>query len=116
MLVYEDQKKNRLLIKKFEDGLTWNNEGKLTFVELANSSNLPFTRSLHISVNNEDKSFVEKIGLHQYIYNVGSTSINLHTGEHTEEIKPGDSCYVKPFFKPQSYRRGKSFSLRIGGK
>ena len=116
LLVYEDQKDKSVINKKFEDGLTWNNEGKLTFVELANSSNLPFTRSLHISVNNEDKSFVEKIGLHQYIYNVGSTSINLHTGEHTEEIKPGDSCYVKPFLNHSLTGEGSLLSLRIGGK
>ena len=116
LLVYEDQKEKSVINKKFEDGLTWNNEGKLTFVELANSSNLPFTRSLHISVNNEDKSFVEKIGLHQYIYNVGSTSINLHTGEHTEEIKPGDSCYVKPFLNHSLTGEGSLLSLRIGGK
>ncbi len=116
LLVYEDQKEKSVINKKFEDGLTWNNEGKLTFVELANSSNLPFTRSLHISVNNQDKSFVEKIGLHQYIYNVGSTPINLHTGEHTEEIKPGDSCYVKPFLNHSLTGEGSLLSLRIGGK
>tara|TARA_B100000700_G_C15026614_1_gene848488 strand:- start:645 stop:1988 length:1344 start_codon:yes stop_codon:yes gene_type:complete len=116
LLVYEDQKEKSVINKKFKDGLTWNNEGKLTFVELANSSNLPFTRSLHISVNNEDKSFVEKIGLHQYIYNVGSTPINLHTGEHTEEIKPGDSCYVKPFLNHSLTGEGSLLSLRIGGK
>ena len=89
---------------------------KAYFVELANSSNLPFTRSLHISVNNKDKTFEQQIGLHQYIYNIGSTPINLHIGEHIEEIKPGDSYYVKPFIQHSLTGHGSLLSLRIGGK
>lgn len=116
LLVYEDTKESSVINQKFEDGLTWSLEGKLNFVELANSSNLPFTRSLHISVNNKDKTFEQRIGLHQYIYNIGSTPINLHTGEHTEEINPGDSCYVKPFLNHSLTGQGSLLSLRIGGK
>ncbi len=116
LLVYEDKKEKSVINQKFEEGFTWSVDGKLTFVELANSSNLPFTRSLHISVNNEEKTFEQQIGLHQYIYNIGSTSINLHTVEHTEELNPGDSCYVKPFLKHSLTGQGELLSLRIGGK
>ena len=45
-----------------------------------------FYKVFTLSVNNKDKTFEQQIGLHQYIYNIGSTPINLHTGEHTEEI------------------------------
>ena len=116
LLVYEDKKENSVINKKFQDGASWDIDEKLFFVELANSSNLPFTRSLHIDVKNTDKHFMQKVGLHQYIYNVGETSVYLNVDGESEELGVGDSCYIKPFISHSFTGEGSLLSLRIGGK
>ena len=116
LLVYEEKKELSVITKKFQDGASWNINEKLFFVELANSANLPFTRSLHINVKNTDKNLMQKVGLHQYIYNVGESSVYLNIDGKSEELGKGDSCYIKPFVSHSFTGEGNLLSLRIGGK
>ena len=60
------------------------------------------------------------VGLHQYIYNVGENTVHLNwkinNESHLEELKPGDSAYIKPNV-PHNFRsNGKLMVLRIAGR
>ena len=61
-----------------------------------------------------------EIGLHQYIYNIGETPINLNweldENAFHQSINPGDSACIKPFVKHNFTGEGKLLVLRIGGK
>ena len=71
---------------------------------------------MKLSINDFDL----KVGLHQYIYNVGDNELFLNwelDGEkYCELIKPGDSVYIKPFIKHNFRGDGNLVALRIGGK
>ena len=87
-------------------------------VELANTSSLPYTRSLEISVISDDNydELDQDVGLHQYIYNVGNKELVINFENGFEKLHPGDSCYIKPFFKHNFRGNGKLLCLRIGGR
>tara|TARA_B100001123_G_scaffold111572_1_gene129861 strand:- start:1873 stop:3246 length:1374 start_codon:yes stop_codon:yes gene_type:complete len=91
------------------------------FVELAQSKTLPFSKSFEVIINNEKTDDLNlEIGLHQYIYNIGETSINLNWksdgSTFHESVNPGDSACIKPFVKHNFTGEGKLLVLRIGGK
>ena len=60
------------------------------------------------------------VGLHQYIYNVGESTVHLNwkinDKSHTEELKPGDSVYIKPNVPHNFRNKGKLMVLRIAGR
>ena len=61
-----------------------------------------------------------QVGLHQYIYNVGNENVQLNwqikNSVKHDELKPGDSAYIKPNV-PHNFRGGgKLMILRIGGR
>ena len=90
-------------------------------------SNLSFrtriacSKSFEIKVLNSTNSELDlESGLHQYIYNVGDTSISINWKlgdiQSNELIHPHDSVYMKPFIKHSFSGNGKLLVLRIGGK
>ena len=107
------------IIQKHDEGNKWklaNNAYQV--VELANSSTLPYARSLEISVFSESdhEDYDQNIGLHQYIYNMGDSELTINFENGKEKLCPGDSCYIKPFLKHNFRGNGKILCLRIGGK
>tara|TARA_A100001037_G_C14527732_1_gene361635 strand:- start:19 stop:498 length:480 start_codon:yes stop_codon:yes gene_type:complete len=107
------------IIQKHDEGNQWklaNNAYQV--VELANSSTLPYARSLEISVFSESdhEDYDQNIGLHQYIYNIGDSELAINFENGKEKLYPGDSCYIKPFLKHNFRGNGKILCLRIGGK
>lgn len=94
-------------------------------VDLAGTNHLPHSKALELNVRKDAGSDPDdldlKVGLHQYVYNVGKTvvEINWRTGgqDHHVSIQPDDSLYIKPFI-PHNFRGagGKLLVLRIGGR
>ena len=71
-------------------------------------------------MSKDDPSFDLKVGLHQYLYNLGNTDVHLNwlydNKKHNEIIHPGDSGYLKPFVQHNFRGFGKLLALRLGGK
>ena len=69
-----------------------------------------------------DKSSLDlKVGLHQYVYNVGKKPVDinwsLNDQNYCESIAPDDSLYIKPFVHHNFRGKdGKLLVLRIGGR
>jgi len=115
---------NNVILQKYNEGEKWffpESTKSYEFIELATTSNLPFSKAFEINVldSNEDK-FDLKIGLHQYVYNLGDKDIQLNwifDGEKYQKIlKPNDSAYIKPFIEHNFRGEGKLLILRVGGK
>ena len=92
-------------------------------VELVNSKNLPDSKALELNIHSSDvndNTLDLKMGLHQYIYNVGDTTMSFswkyNEKLHNEKIHPGDSIYIKPFIPHNFREKGKLLILRIGSR
>ena len=88
---------------------------------MASTTSLPFSKAFEINVQNSDISDYDfKVGLHQFIYNVGENELMLNwefnDKKHTKLIQPGDSIYIKPFIKHNFRGNGKLIVLRVGGR
>ncbi len=123
-LLPNDKIEDKVIIRYHDEGRKWFYP-KITksyeFCELASTTALPFSKAFEMKVLNSDKIEMDlESGLHQYVYNVGDTSISLNwkLGEklYTEIINPNDSFYLKPFVKHNFRGNGKLLILRIGGK
>jgi methylphosphonate synthase len=115
---------NNVILQKYNEGEKWffpESTKSYEFIELATTSNLPFSKAFEINVldSNEDK-FDLKVGLHQYVYNLGDKDIQLNwifDGEkHQKILNPNDSAYIKPFIEHNFRGEGKILILRVGGK
>jgi transcriptional regulator with XRE-family HTH domain len=123
-LLSNDKIENKVIVKHHEEGKTWfypEDTKTYEFCELASTTALPFSKAFEILVlNSENPEFDLKSGSHQYVYNVGATSISINwefEGEKLKEIiNPGDSLYMKPFVNHNFRGNGKLLILRIGGK
>ena len=83
-------------------------------VELVNSKNLPDSKALELNIHSseiDDTTLDLKMGLHQYVYNIGDTTMSFsweYDGNlHNEKIHPGDSIYIKPFIPHNFRQKGK---------
>jgi transcriptional regulator with XRE-family HTH domain len=123
-LLPNDEIENNVIVKHNKEGKRWfypETTKSYEFNELANTSVLPFSKSFEIKVLNSTNSELDlESGLHQYIYNVGDTSISINWKlgdiQSNELIHPHDSVYMKPFIKHSFSGNGKLLVLRIGGK
>jgi len=114
----------KVLPKKYEDCQRWffpNDSKAYEFVELSQSRNLPFSKALEIHVRENSNDLLDlKVGLHQWVYNIGQSSIRFNwkidEDIHQEEIFPNDSIYIKPFVEHSMRGSGKLMVLRIGGR
>ena len=91
-------------------------------IELVSSKNLPDSKALELTVRSSelDDTLDLKMGLHQYVYNVGETPISFswkYGGKlYNEKINPDDSIYIKPFIPHNFRQKGKLLVLRIGSR
>jgi len=90
-------------------------------VELTHSRNLPFSKAFEFSIlKDNDNEFDLKIGLHQYIYNVGDENVKLNwqinNSVKHDELRPGDSAYIKPNVQHNFRGGGTLMVLRIAGR
>ena len=123
-LLPNDKTEDKVIVRHHEDCKTWyypENTKRYKFHELASTTALPFSKSFEIEISDSSNSELDLTsGLHQYVYNIGETSITLnweiHGKKHNEIVKPNYSLYMKPFV-PHNFRgNGKLLVLRIGGK
>ncbi len=123
-LLPNDEIEDKVIIKHNNEGKNWfypENTKSYEFNELANTSVLPFSKSFEIKILNSTNSELDlESGLHQYVYNVGDSSVlinwKLGNTQSNELIHPHDSVYMKPFIKHNFSGNGKLLVLRIGGK
>ena len=115
---------DKVLPKTYADSKRWfypHDSKAYEMVELSQSINLPFSKSFEIHVRENSNDLLDlKVGLHQWIYNMGQSTIRLNwqLGEtvYQENIHPNDSVYIKPFVKHSMRGSGKLMVLRIGGR
>ena len=125
-LVPNDKIENKVIIKSHDEGKKWSypeNNPKYVFHDLASTLTLPYTKAFEVSiVSSINDDFLDlKVGLHQYVYNIGTENIILNwifnEQRFSEVIHPGDSIYIKPFLQ-HNFRgsSGKLLVFRLGGK
>ena len=123
-LLPPDKIEDKVIPKKHDEGHKWffpHDTKAYEMVELAQSQNLPYSKAIEVQILEDSNDELDlRVGLHQYIYNIGQSSINLNwkiNGKiHQEKIEPNDSVYIKPFVE-HSYRgKGSVMVLRIGGR
>ena len=123
-LLPNDKSENKVIVKHHDEGKKWfypSQTSTYEFVELANTTTLPSSKSFEIKINNTDKNELDlKVGLHQYAYNISNNTITINWAldgqSFSEKIHPNDSLYIKPFIEHNFRGEGKLLVLRIGGK
>jgi transcriptional regulator with XRE-family HTH domain len=123
-LLPADKKEERVIVRPHEDNRSWSypeEQPAYQITELAQTKNLPGSKSFEFLLKGNDNTNLDiKCGLHQYVYNIGDTEVDLNwksAGEnHSEAISPGDSLYMKPFVEHNFRGEGKLLVLRIGGR
>jgi len=115
---------DKVIVNYYDKARRWtypDNSIIYEFVELASTRTLPFSKTFEINIKNPNNIENElKVGLHQFIYNVGDTIIDFNwefdNKKYTQKLQPGDSLYIKPFLKHNFLGIGKLVVLRVGGK
>ena len=123
-LMADDKIEKKVVVKPYNECKKWyypENSKIYEFVELASTPSLPFSKAFEIGVQNSDSlDYDFKVGLHQFIYNVGENELLLNwefnDKKYTKLIQPGDSIYIKPFIKHNFRGNGKLVVLRVGGR
>ncbi len=120
-----DEIEEKVLVRNYDDAPRWffpDSTKMYELVELVSSKNLPDSKALELTVCSDklDDTLDLKMGLHQYIYNVGNTPVVLNweynQKKHSDTINPGDSIYIKPFIPHNFRQKGKLLILRIGSR
>ncbi len=119
--VYEEP----VLVQQYDESPRWRypeDAPAYEIVELTAVRSMPFSKGLEINVLSDGEPAADlQAGLHQYVYNVGTSAVRLAWqlgGELMQEtLEPGDSAYLKPSL-PHGYRGagGQLLVLRIGGR
>ena len=127
-LLPNDVIEDKVIVRYYKDSPKWHfpqTTKAYEIVELAHSRNLPFSKAFEFTILKENDSNSSNeldliVGLHQYIYNVGENIIHLNwkinNKSHIEELKPGDSAYIKPNVPHNFRNKGKLMVLRIAGR
>ena len=119
-----DSIEDKVIVRYYKNAPRWFYPESKAYeiVELAHSRYLPFSKALEFNIkkSENDQILDIKMGLHQYIYNVGDSPVEfnwkINNIMNHEKINPGDSIYVKPFV-PHNFRgNGKLMVLRIAGR
>jgi len=123
-LLPSDDIEDKVIVQYYKESPSWYYPESIRaykIVELSHSRNLPFSKAFEFSIlKNNDDEFDLQVGLHQYIYNVGNENIHLNwqinNSVKHDELRPGDSAYIKPNI-PHNFRGGgKLMVLRIAGR
>lgn len=123
-LLSNDKIEDKVIVKHHGDGKKWHypeSTKAYQFIELASTTALPYSKAFEVQVlDSQGKDLDLRAGSHQYVYNVGPSSVALNWEfdgvQHTQELNPDDSAYVKPFVRHNFRGQGKLLILRIGGK
>jgi len=123
-LITDDKIEKKVIVKPYKECKRWYYPENLKiyeFVELASTSSLPFSKTFEVNVQNPNRSdYNFKVGIHQFIYNVGENELLLNWEfkgkKYKKLIKSGDSIYIKPFVKHSFSGNGKLVVLRVGGR
>ncbi len=127
-LLPNDVIEDKVIVQYYKDSAKWDfpeTTKAYEIVELAHSRNLPFSKAFEFTTLKEnDSNSLEEldliVGLHQYVYNVGESTIRLNwkinNKSNLEELKPGDSVYIKPNVLHNFRNKGKLMVLRIAGR
>ncbi len=95
--------------------------GRYTVSELASTPHMPMAKSLRFRIDQQDcRDYDLRTGLHQYLYNVGSSDIEIRwrlsdsDPEETAVLHAHDSAFMKPFVEHAfNASDGDLISLRI---
>ncbi len=123
-LLSNDKIEDKVIVRYHDEGKTWfypEDSKAYEFRELASTTALSFSKAFEVTVQNIDNSELDlESGLHQYVYNIGNSSISMNwiidNKNYSDIIHPDDSLYLKPFIKHSFGGNGKLLILRIGGK
>jgi transcriptional regulator with XRE-family HTH domain len=122
-LMPNDVIESKVIVKTHDKCQHWTypENSNYEFFELASTTALPHSKAFEIIVSKFDDPTLDlKVGLHQYVYNIGNSTLllnwNYENKSHQKSLKPGDSAYVKPFVSHNFRGNGKLLILRIGGK
>ena len=123
-LLPPDAIEDKVIVQYYKESPSWYYPESIKaykIVELCHTKNLPFSKAFEFSIlKNNDDEFDLQVGLHQYIYNVGNENIHLNwqinNSVKHDELKPGDSAYVKPNVQHNFRGGGKLMILRIAGR
>ena len=103
---------DKILSKTFADSKRWyypSDSKAYEMIELSQSCNLPFSKSLEINILEESNDILDlKVGLHQWLYNIGESPIRLNwkLGEkiYQENILSNDSLICFTFISNNGTR------------
>jgi len=122
-LMPNDVMESKVIVKTHDKCQHWTypENSNYEFFELASTTSLPHSKAFEIIINEFDDTTLDlKVGLHQYVYNVGKSKLkinwNYENKSYQKSLEPGDSAYVKPFVSHNFRGNGKILILRIGGK
>jgi len=122
-LLPNDKIENKVILKLHGEGSDWfyPESKNYKFHNLASSTTLPYSKAFEIDVlSDNDESLDLKVGLHQYVYNIGDSNVILNWSydnkQFQEILHPNDSAYMKPFLQHNFRGFGKLLVLRLGGK
>ena len=123
-LLPNDKMEKKVIVKKHNECKKWyypENTKTYEFTELASTTTLPFSKAFELNILNSNNTDLDlTMGLHQYIYNIGDTSVKLNWifngKDYQDTLNPDDSAYVKPFIRHNFQGKGKLLVLGIGGK
>ena len=123
-LLPNEKTEKRVILQFHEEGNHWfylESNKHYKFHELVSSTTLPYSKAFEIDVLSDDDSSLDlKVGLHQYVYNIGNTDVifnwSYNNQQFNEIIRTGDSAYLKPFLQHNFRGSGKLLALRLGGK
>jgi DNA-binding Xre family transcriptional regulator len=96
--------------------------GSYIVKELASTPHMPMAKSFRFHIKQDGcRDYGLQIGLHQYLYNVGSQNVEvnwrLRDTEHSVVLEPEDSAFIKPFVEHCfNSSDGELISLRIPSK
>ncbi len=124
-LALPEVQEDPVLVQAYADGRRWSypeENPAYEIVELTPVRSMPFSKGLEVNVKRDGAAEPDlRVGLHQYLYNVGSEPVSLvwrTNGErHEETLQPDDSAYIKPSV-PHAFSGtgGRVLVLRIGGR
>ena len=122
-LLPNEKIENKVSIKFYKEGKEWfyPESKNYKFHDLVSSTTLPYSKAFEIDVLSQNDSLLDlRVGLHQYVYNIGNTNVTLNWSYANKQLKqiihPGDSAYLKPFLQHNFRETGKLLVLRLGGK
>ena len=123
-LMPNDIVESKVIVKSHDQCDHWTypeNSSNYDFYELASTTALPHSKAFELIINKDnDQNLDLNVGLHQYVYNVGNSLIEINwiydNKSYSKSLHPGDSAYIKPFVSHNFRGKGKILILRIGGK